>query len=452
MPSILRQTVAPAYLLLCLILGGSAQGVWFNLFLQLVGLAIIAWAAATPSGEQLTRSATQLLLIVVLALAVVALQLIPLPASFWTQLSGRAEFADGYRVLGMAVPPLPISLAPYDSLATLVTIIPALAMLCAIVRLKAYSPGWLALSLLAATFAGILLGALQVASGDPMNSAWYLYGFTNWGFAVGFFANANHMAILLVIALPFLAALLASTRGGNVQRYSAAVALATGGAVVIFVGIALNRSLAAYGLAVPAFIASLLIVIPGRSRARRWLAVASGALLLAAVAALALSPVGERNLGSSNSIQSREVINATTARGIVKFLPWGTGLGTFRPVYKLFEDHDRIQPTIVNHAHNDYAELALELGAPGIALIVLFIVWWGAAALRVWRLPDAGPYARAASIATAALLVHSLVDYPLRTAALSTCFAMCLGLLIERRAPRAAEPSDLWPTRHLVLK
>ena len=129
------------------------------------------------------------------------------------------------------------------------------------------------------------------------------------------------MAILLVIALPFLAALLASTRGGNVQRYSAAVALATGGAVVIFVGIALNRSLAAYGLAVPAFIASLLIVIPGRSRARRWLAVASGALLLAAVAALALSPVGERNLGSSNSIQSREVINATTARGIVKFLP-----------------------------------------------------------------------------------------------------------------------------------
>jgi hypothetical protein len=28
---------------------------------------------------------------------------------------------------------------------------------------------------------------------------------------------------------------------------------------------------------------------------------------------------------------------------------------------------------------------------------------------------------------------------------------MCLGLLAERRATRAAEPSELWPTRHVVL-
>ena len=452
MPNAARQAVAPAYLLLCLFLGGSAQGIWFNLFLQLVGVAIIAWAAAAPTEEQLNRPARQLFLIAAAALALLALQLIPLPSSLWPHLAGRGEFADGYRVLGMAVPSLPISLAPYDSLATLATIIPALAMLCAIVRLKAYRPAWLALALLGATFAGILLGTLQVASGDPTNSPWYLYGFTNWGLAVGFFANANHMAILLVIALPFLAALLASARSGNVQRYSAAVALAAGGALVIVVGIALNRSLAGYGLAVPAFIASLLIVLPARSRARRWAALASAALLIIAVAALALSPVGERNLGSSTSIQSRQVINVTTARGIAEFLPWGTGLGTFRPVYKLFEDHDRIQPTIVNHAHNDYAELALELGVPGIALMLLCLAWWLAAALRVWRFADAGPYARAASIATAALLVHSLVDYPLRTAALSTAFAMCLGLLVERRAPRAAEPFDLWPTRHVVLE
>ena len=37
------------------------------------------------------------------------------------------------------------------------------------------------------------------------NSHWYLYQETNFGAAVGFFANANHMASLLVIALPFAA-------------------------------------------------------------------------------------------------------------------------------------------------------------------------------------------------------------------------------------------------------
>jgi O-antigen ligase len=170
-----------------------------------------------------------------------------------------------------------------------------------------------------------------------------------------------------------------------------------------------------------------------------------------AVVALAVSPIGERSLGTSSSVQSREAINETTIRAIADFLPLGSGLGTFKPVYKLYEDHDRIVATVINHAHNDYAELALEMGAPGILLILLFLVWWTVAALRVWRFPDSGPYARAASIASAALLVHSLVDFPLRTAALSTCFAVCLGLLVERRAPRPAEPSELWPTRHVTV-
>jgi O-antigen ligase len=451
MPNAARQAVAPAYLLLCLIVGGSAQGIFFNLLLQLAGLAIIVWAATAAAEEPLVRSARQLFWLIIAALAVVALQLIPLPASVWPDLGAREAIAKGYPVLGTAVPSMPVSLAPFATFASVVTIIPALAMLCAVVRLKAYRRSWLAIALLGGTFAGILLGALQVASGDPQSSSWYLYGFSNFGFAVGFFANANHMAILMVIALPFLAALLASARGGGVQRYSAAVALAAGATLVIVVGIALNRSLAGYGLTVPVSIASLLIVLPGRSRARPWLAVGSAALLVVAVIALALSPVGERSLGTSSSVQSREAINETTVHAISDFLPLGSGLGTFKAVYELYEDHDRIVATIINHAHNDYAELALETGGPGIVLILLFLAWWTAATLRVWKFADAGPYARAASIASAALLIHSLVDFPLRTAALSTCFAMCLGLLAERRAPKRAEPSDLWPTRHVSV-
>ena len=43
--------------------------------------------------------------------------------------------------------------------------------------------------------------------------------------AVGFFANANHMAILLVVSLPFLAAMLAAAQGCNLRNLSALVAL-----------------------------------------------------------------------------------------------------------------------------------------------------------------------------------------------------------------------------------
>jgi O-antigen ligase len=452
MASALRQAVAPAYLLLCLVLGGSAQGVWSNLILQLAGVAIIAWAAVAPADEPLARPVRQVLWLIAAGLAVVALQLVPLPASLWPQLGARAEIARGYEVLGLPVPAAPLSLAPYDSVATLLTLIPALAMFCAIVRLKAYRPSWLALALLAGAFAGIFLGILQVSSADPASSPWYLYRSTNRGHAVGFFANANHMAILLVSTLPFLAALLSSARGSNVQRYSAAVALVAAAGLVVLVGIALNRSIAGYGLAIPALAASALIVLPARRRARLWIGSGAALVLAAVIAAIALSPGTEQKLGASVSVSGRAAIAATSLDATRDFLPFGSGLGTFREVYRLYEDHDRATSTYVNHVHNDYVELALEMGLPAIMLMALFLAWFLSATGRVWRFADAGPYARAASIAAAAVLVHSLVDFPLRTAAISSMFAMCLALLVMRPPRRGAERSELWPTRHVVLE
>ena len=49
------------------------------------------------------------------------------------------------------------------------------------------------------------------------------------------------------------------------------------------------------------------------------------------------------------------------------------------------------------------------------------------------------------------ILVHSLVDFPLRTAAISAAFAMCLALLIDRRPEQRQDPTDLRPARHLVV-
>ena len=452
MPRTLHQAVAPLYLLMCLVLGGSAQGIWGNMLLQLAGVGIIAWAAAAPRDEPLPRPARQLLWILIIALAVVAIQLVPLPASLWPHLGGRQEIAEGYRLLGLATPALPLSLAPYETLATLLTLIPPIALFCAIVPLKAYRRTWLALALLAGTLAGILLGALQVAGPASEASPWYLYPYSSWGSATGFFANANHMATLLVISLPFLAALLAMARGANMQRYSAAVALVGGAALVILVGLALNGSLAGYGLAVPVIVASALVVIPARSSATRWIALGAGILLLCSVVVLASRPVGEEGLETATSVQSRAEIAASTAKAIGDFLPFGSGVGTFRAVYRLYEDHAGTETATIPHVHNDYLELALETGFAGMIVLASFLAWWAASVWRVWRFGNVGPYARAASIASAAILVHSLVDFPLRTAAISSCFAMCLALLVVRQGPRASEPSDLWPTRHVGLK
>src|SRR5437870_9404245 len=114
------------------------------------------------------------------------------------------------------------------------------------------------LALLGATLTGVLLAALQPSSPDPETSSWSLYPVSNFGAATGFFANANHMADLLVITLPFLAVLLAQTKGGAQRRSAVLVSVAAAG-LVILVGLALNRSLAGYGLAVPVLVASATI-------------------------------------------------------------------------------------------------------------------------------------------------------------------------------------------------
>jgi O-antigen ligase len=174
---------------------------------------------------------------------------------------------------------------------------------------------------------------------------------------------------------------------------------------------------------------------------------------IVAIAGLGTSSIGATKLGegASASIQSRQEILRTTARAIADYMPWGSGLGSFAKVYRLYESPDTVTSVYVVHVHDDYVELVLELGVAGVALIVVFLGWWFVAVWAVWRRGEGGPFARAASVASAAILVHSLVDFPLRTAAISACFAMCLALLADRRTAQRQDEADIRPTRHLVI-
>ena len=189
-----RLWVAPAYLLLCLVAGGSAQAVWGNMLLQLLGLGIIGWAIWEQRRERLVRSARQILWLVGITAGGCAASLVPLPFAVWSRLGGRQAIAEGLQFSGWACPAFPLSLMPYKTIGTLLYVIPPLAMFLAIVRLKAYRGVQLALALLAGTIASILLGTLQMSSTQGGLNPWNLYADTNYHVAVGFFANADRMA------------------------------------------------------------------------------------------------------------------------------------------------------------------------------------------------------------------------------------------------------------------
>lgn len=437
------------YIFLCILLGGSAQGIWLNLALQLLGIALLGWAAISPREEASeTRRAVAIDWLVVAALVVIVLQLIPLPAGVWEKLPGREGIAAGFAALGYAPPALPISETPYKSVTTLFAAIPALAALFATEKLRP-SPRVMAGAAIAGLVLAVILGVIQVGGG---RASWaYLYSITNPG-AVGFFANRNHMATLLLIGIPLAAALFASARS---DRRSALAKQGVAAALflVIALGIVLNGSIAAFGLVIPVALASAALVPAGMTWRRLALPLA-GIALIGGVVLLVTRPIAaaEADPSTARSVAGRVEIWTTTSAAIAQTFPAGTGLGSFEQVYRQHEDPAQVTRFFVNHAHNDYLEIVLELGAAGAILMILFLAWWAAAAIRIWRSPLSTPFARAATVATAVVLAHSIVDFPLRTAAISAIFAACLGLMAQQlRSAPAAKAGEMRPSRHVKL-
>jgi O-antigen ligase len=125
----------------------------------------------------------------------------------------------------------------------------------------------------------------------------------------------------------------------------------------------------------------------------------------------------------------------TTFETALRSLPFGTGLGSFVPVYGVVEKESDIFAGFANRAHNDLAEILLETGVFGLILLVAFLAWFVSKAYNVWLTRKIGAHdsqlllQRAATLIIFLLLAHSLVDYPLRTTALSSIFMFFCAVL-----------------------
>jgi O-antigen ligase len=450
----LRIGLIPAFLFLCLVLGGaSAAGYWANMALQLIAIPIIAWALLVQRSAPMSPAGRPLLVLLALTLLLIGLQLIPLPPGLWTALPGRDDAAAGFALLGQPLPWMPISLAPYQTIASALWLLPAIAVLLGIVRLGNFKASLLAWTIAAVTIVSVAIGALQVAGGQ--GSPWYFYEITNFGVTVGFFSNANHMATLLVATVPFLAALYLNARGKgrSVQRTSGLFVVLVGTLFVVFFGIAVNRSLAGIGLSVPVLAASILMLLSRKRRLPGW-SMAIVALLLIGSIALAFSAPFQNNLTAQNARLEQDSRYTSFTKSLAaarEYMPVGSGIGSFQAVYRMHEDPATVGLFFMNHVHSDLIELLLETGLAGMILLLLFLIWWVRRAIAVWRAEKPDYFAQAAVVASGAILAHSLVDYPLRTAAISAVFAMCCALMAEPRARvrRSAPAEEGSKARHL---
>ena len=281
--------------------------------------------------------------------------------------------------------------------------------------------------LMAATLMA-LLGFAQAAAGD--HSALRFHGYHHPVGAIGTFANRNHFADLMALLLP-----LAFAFGWAAQHSEAAARTASWYAVcaILFLATALSYSRTGFALACIAVVATPLFLVRAhgaRLRARRWLAptlaLVAGALAVAYYAWGGIVRRLEQDPLEDSRWQYVEH-GLAVARA---YLPWGSGLGSFRDVYAPFEPTANMGATHAAHAHNDLLQIAVEAGLPGLILCLVFVALVVGASVRTLVAGKALPTpAKALALSAVIPLVHSVVDYPLRTLAVGAVFAVVLSEL-----------------------
>ncbi len=283
--------------------------------------------------------------------------------------------------------------------------------------------------------------------------------------ATGTYINRNHFAGLLELTLPFAASLVfywfqvwSEQRGGWSGRH-AYEASASGPKTVFYLTILLLMFLALLfsrsrmGI-LSACISGLFVMLLAQLKARSKAWTAGGAVFLTCVLAyglwIGLGPVLARFEPLRDPhylrLEGRTQLWKDSLRLIRNYPVAGTGLGTFMTVFRSYQTSS--VEYIVEHAHNDYLELASETGVPGALLLFVPLIFLLGKMFAAF-LTDERRYRRAITLgcigSTCAFLLHSITDFNMEIPANALIFAVILGIgykvsIVERQEQTTSHP------------
>ncbi|NJC34886.1 O-antigen ligase [Sphingomonas jejuensis] len=380
-------------------------------------LAIVATAFLAPRPIRLddTRPA---IFILAAALLLLIVQLVPLPPGLWQSLPGRELFAQA-DVLPADIW-RPLAIVPDGAVNAAASLVVPAAVLILLAWMPAEDRALVPLMVLVVILMSMLLGVVQFSGIDFDNP---LINDGN-GQVSGSLANRNHFALFLAIGC--VVAPVWAFGGQTRARWRGAAAL--GMILVLVLMILASGSRAGLLLGVVGVVLGLLIVRrrlrDDLRRAPKWafpaLLVAIGALIISLVF-VSLSAGRADAIDRALSIDASDDLRArglpTVIDALWIYFPAGSGFGSFDPVFRIREPLELLQTLYLNHAHNDFLEVALEGGLAGMVLLLVALGWWLLASVRAWRAGGRSEHATAKLGSSVLLLIFlaSLVDYPART-------------------------------------
>lgn len=442
-----------AFLALVGLLGGGSRGDIASLAILRPAAILLCVAALWGMTGAQMRQHRWFVWLAGAMLLLAALHLVPLPPQMWQALPGRDTIAaiDAAVLGGPQWRPIAISAeAGWNSFYALFV---PIALGLGLMRLDPARQYALLSALVIVALAGLALGMMQMMF--PGAGALWPFRVSNQGYPVGLFANKNHNAVFLAAMLPLLAAWVRRPGAGFACSRRMAVAAGAAAAIMIVIGGSGSRAgLVALAVGLVGTLAMILIdsgirqkIAAFNRRRMVWLALAASAVaIIAAIAFILAGSAAVERLRGSAVDSIRLGIWDTVWNSAKAYFPIGSGNGSFVEAYAMDEKIAHIVDAYVNHAHNDYLEVALTLGLPGIALLAVAIglaVWWS---WQVWvtrRNAASATLGRAASIGLAILIGASAVDYPVRTPMLSALVVL-LAFWLHGSTQRAA-PATILP-------
>ena len=439
-----RLALAIAMAVLLWVAGGASRGDALAQVIVRAGAWTVLIAAILFGPYPSIRVMRPILFLLVATIALPLIQLVPLPPSWWQALPGRNILLTP----GEPIPWRPWTMTPGATRNALASLVVPATMFVVMAQANERVHRWMPTILLLMIGTAVLLGLLQF-SGAGFNNP-----FLNDtpGAVSSIFANRNHFA--LFVALGCLIAPVWAFMDREALRWRGPLAaglvilfvltiLATGSrAGMLLGGVALSSALLLVGKQLPRRLAGgPPWLLPALAALTMLLMVGFGALSFAADRADAINRLIALETGEDMRARARPTVLAM----IVRYMPFGSGLGGFDPIFRIHEPFDLLKLTYFNQAHNDFLGIALDAGIPGVTLLATGIVWWLVASISIWRVK--ADYCvllgRLGSAIILLVLAASATDYPARTPTIMAVIVIAAIWLARARSAHnyAALPS-----------
>lgn len=369
--------------------------------------------------------------------------LIPLPQAIWEQLPGRAFYAEHLGWLdnnSSTWDYQALSLIPIRTIAGLLALLAPLALFLTAISLPARKVTWLILVLLLTAFSQAILsmGQYFIQDQDLFFRVW------SSGVPLGTYINQNHFVAFMEMVEPLAIGLMMMAILSQNLSTTLKIILATLFGLIslalTFTPLLTTSRMGAALLILSILLSFWAMTTPEirKKVAAPIFALRFVLLILAIVIQLnVLQQIvtityADRLVPQAALGDLRWVLYSTTFEAIQNFFPFGSGPGTTPQVYQLY------QPTtinlFVNHTHNDFIELMLDMGVLGLLIICLLMFFYIRHWQQLWQDKSSGfkLLQTGAGVGILLALLYSLTDFGLHTPANAIFFAFLLGVFLHK--------------------